>query len=48
MTTIQTICGYLDELAPRSLAEDWDNVGLILGDRDRDAARVMTLSLIHI
>ena len=42
MTTIQTICGYLDELAPRSLAEDWDNVGLILGDRDRDASRVMT------
>jgi len=42
MTNIQSICDYLEELAPRSLAEDWDNVGLILGDPDRAAARVMT------
>ena len=29
-------------LLPQSLAEEWDNVGLILGDPERDANRVMT------
>ena len=42
MTQIQTFCDYLDEFAPRSLAEDWDNVGLILGDPQRKASRIMT------
>jgi len=42
MTTIQTICEFLDQFAPTSLAEDWDNVGLILGDPSREAAKIMT------
>lgn len=42
MTTIQTICEFLDQFAPTSLAEDWDNVGLILGDPSREASKVMT------
>lgn len=29
----QTIINYLDQLAPRNLAEQWDNVGLQIGDR---------------
>jgi dinuclear metal center YbgI/SA1388 family protein len=42
MTTIQTICEYLEQLAPSRLAEEWDNVGLLVGDPVRPAARVMT------
>ena len=42
MTKIQTICDFLEQFAPLSLAEDWDNVGLILGDPQRPAAQIMT------
>lgn len=42
MTDIQTICNFLDQFAPTVLAEDWDNVGLILGDHKRTASRIMT------
>jgi dinuclear metal center YbgI/SA1388 family protein len=40
--TIDQICGRLAILAPLKLAEDWDNVGLLVGDRRRTARRVMT------
>ena len=42
MTTIENVCGFLDVFAPRRLAEDWDNVGLLVGRREREARRVMT------
>ena len=42
MTSIQTICDFLDQFAPTALAEEWDNVGLILGDPSREAAKIMT------
>ena len=42
MTTIASICEFLDQFAPTALAEDWDNVGLILGDPARDASKIMT------
>ena len=42
MTDLNTVCKYLDQLAPPQLAEDWDNVGLLVGDRHRDVRRVMT------
>ena len=42
MAAIRDICNFLEEFAPGHLAEDWDNVGLILGDPDRPARRVMT------
>jgi len=42
MTTIQTVCDYLERYAPTDLAEDWDNVGLILGDPELPCAKVMT------
>ncbi|MCM2372978.1 Nif3-like dinuclear metal center hexameric protein [Aporhodopirellula aestuarii] len=32
----------MSEIAPLRLAEDWDNVGLLLGNRSAPAARVMT------
>lgn len=37
----QTIAGILEELAPKGLAEGWDNVGLLVGDGRRKIERVM-------
>jgi len=37
MTTVANVCRFLRDMAPLSLAESWDNVGLLIGD---DAARV--------
>jgi dinuclear metal center YbgI/SA1388 family protein len=42
MLTIAQLCSYLESIAPLRLAEDWDNVGLLLGDPQRSAERVMT------
>jgi len=35
------IIEYMQELAPLHLAEDWDNVGLIVGNRQNEVKRVM-------
>ncbi len=40
--TVDSICQALAELAPLALAEAWDNVGLLVGDRGVAAERVMT------
>ncbi len=40
--TIRAITDFLERFAPLSLAEDWDNVGLLVGDRSRQTRRVMT------
>ena len=42
MLTIETISAFLEEFAPPRLAESWDNVGLLVGDRRLEARRVMT------
>ncbi len=42
MLTIQHICDFLSEFAPPQLAEDWDNVGLLVGDPSRPVRRIMT------
>ena len=42
MTALREICEFLDTFAPLQLAEDWDNVGLLVGDPDRSVGRVMT------
>ncbi|MCO6453819.1 MAG: Nif3-like dinuclear metal center hexameric protein, partial [Pirellulaceae bacterium] len=42
MTTIQDVCRFLEDFAPLRLAEDWDNVGLLVGDAARPARRIMT------
>lgn len=42
MTTVQQVCQFLEAFAPPRLAEEWDNVGLLVGDRDRTVARMMT------
>jgi dinuclear metal center YbgI/SA1388 family protein len=42
MTTLREICTFLDEFAPHHLAEEWDNVGLLVGDPAQAISRVMT------
>lgn len=42
MTTVRELCRFLNDLAPLALAEDWDNVGLLLGDEQSDVDRVLT------
>ena len=41
-TSVSDIAEFLGHFAPLHLAEEWDNVGLLVGRRDRPAARVMT------
>ena len=42
MLTLKTVTAFLEETAPVQLAEDWDNVGLLVGDPGREVGRVMT------
>ena len=42
VTKINDICRFLDSFAPTRLAEDWDNVGLLAGDPETSADRIMT------
>lgn len=42
MTTVADVCRYLELFAPTALAEDWDNVGLLLGDRQNSVTKIMT------
>jgi dinuclear metal center YbgI/SA1388 family protein len=38
---LQTLIDEMNRLAPLSLAESWDNVGLIAGDPDQDTLRIL-------
>ena len=42
MTTVRDVCDHLKALAPLNLAEDWDNVGLLLGDETAEVTKAMT------
>lgn len=42
MPTVADLTTFLDAFAPSTLAEPWDNVGLLWGDRSADVRRVMT------
>src|SRR5262245_55505407 len=42
MTTVTDLCAFLDAFAPPALAADWDNVGLLVGDKAQKVERVMT------
>jgi dinuclear metal center YbgI/SA1388 family protein len=42
MLHLGAILEYLEAFAPLRLAAEWDNVGLLLGDRNADVQRVMT------
>jgi dinuclear metal center YbgI/SA1388 family protein len=41
-TTIADLCRFLEAFAPPHLAEEWDNVGLLVGDPAGPVRRVMT------
>ena len=41
MTTVRDIESYLFELAPKELAQSWDNVGLLVGEALRPVKRVL-------
>src|SRR6188472_3716366 len=42
MTTVKDICNFLESFAPAVLAAEWDNVGLLVGDRAQRVERIMT------
>lgn len=42
MTTVQQVITLMEQLAPRSYAESWDNVGLMVGDRNAIITGVLT------
>ncbi len=42
MPTVANIADFLQAFAPLELAEEWDNVGLLLGDKASCAERIMT------
>ena len=42
MPSLASLCDYLEQFAPSTLAESWDNVGLLVGDREADVTSVMT------
>lgn len=39
---LQSLIEFLEQIFPLELAEDWDNVGLLLGDRSREIKSVLT------
>jgi len=42
MVSVNEVCQVLQQLAPLSSAESWDNVGLLLGRAERSVGRLMT------
>lgn len=42
MITVADVCRFFDEYTPLSLAADWDNVGLLLGEKSAPVKRILT------
>ena len=42
MTSLDAVCQTLAQIAPLRLAESWDNVWLLVGDRRHDVQKIMT------
>jgi dinuclear metal center YbgI/SA1388 family protein len=42
MSTVSDVIAFLEKFAPPVLAEDWDNVGLLVGREAAEAPRIMT------
>lgn len=40
--TVQDVCGWMEEWAAPSLAESWDNPGLLVGHRTKEVKRILT------
>ncbi|MBQ3554328.1 MAG: Nif3-like dinuclear metal center hexameric protein [Clostridia bacterium] len=41
MVTMKDFCDYLETLAPSALAEDYDNVGILIGDQEAEITRIL-------
>ena len=41
MVTLNAICDFMHQLAPLELAEEWDNVGLLIGDVDQKIDEIL-------
>ncbi|MCR9199796.1 MAG: Nif3-like dinuclear metal center hexameric protein [Planctomycetaceae bacterium] len=42
MSTVSEVITILESIAPPELAEDWDNTGLLVGDRNADVSSILT------
>lgn len=42
VNTVGSLAEFLNQLAPLSLSEDWDNTGLLVGDVEQSVSKVMT------
>ena len=40
-TTVQTICDAMNRIAPKYLAEEWDNPGLLVGDPHQAVNKIL-------
>ncbi len=38
---IKEVMDYLETIAPKNLAESWDNVGLLVGDKNKEISKVL-------
>lgn len=41
MTTVADVLAYIEDIAPSTMAEDWDNVGLLCGRRDKQVKKIL-------
>ncbi len=41
MTTVADILTFLESIAPASMAEDWDNVGLLCGRKGKEVQKIL-------
>lgn len=41
MITVGTVLSFLEQLAPRSMKMDWDNVGLLCGDAGQEVHKIL-------
>ena len=41
MTTVNDILQYMETLAPRAMKMDWDNVGLLCGNRNASVSKIL-------
>lgn len=42
MITVKEVADIIEKAAPKTLAQEWDNVGLLVGDDRREVKKIMT------
>lgn len=42
MITVREIADIIEKAAPKTLAQEWDNVGLLVGNDEREVKKIMT------